>query len=77
VILTVFPDAVDVNLAVTTTDHSEPERGKSGLIALTVVARDSMGETMAKPYFSYFQPHFPARVFQTKAEARDWLKAYA
>ena len=77
VMLTVFPDAVDFDLAVTTTDHFELERGKSGLVALAVVARDSMGETITKLYFSYFPPHFPTRVFQTEAEAHDWLRAYA
>jgi hypothetical protein len=76
VMLSVFPDAIDFDLAVTTTDHFEPERGRGGLVALAVVAKDSMGETIAKLYFSYFPPHFPARVFQTEVEAREWLKAY-
>ena len=76
VMLTFFPERIDFDLAVTTTDHFEPERGTGGLIALAVVASDIMGETIAKLYFSYFPPHFPAQVFNTEASAREWLAGY-
>ncbi|MBK9175124.1 MAG: STAS/SEC14 domain-containing protein [Flavobacteriales bacterium] len=73
VMLTFFPEGMDFDLGVTTTDHFQPERGSSGLSSLAVVARDSMGEAIAKLYFSYFPPHFNARVFKSEADARAWL----
>lgn len=73
VMLTILPEGMDFELAVTSTDHFEPERGSSGLCALAVVAGDGMGEAIAKLYFSYFPTEFPARVFHDEAEARAWL----
>jgi len=76
VMLSFFPEGIDFDLAVTSKDHFEPERGHSGLIALALIASDAMGVTIGKLYFSYFPPHFPARVFKEEASAREWLEQY-
>jgi len=73
VMLTFLPEGMDFELAVTSTDHFEPERGSIGMRALAVVAGDGMGEAIAKLYFGYFPTEFPARVFHDEAEARAWL----
>lgn len=73
VMLSVLPEGLDFKLEVTTNDHFEPERGDTGLRALAVVALDSMGEAIAKLYFSYFPQVFATRIFTSEAEARTWL----
>ena len=75
VMLSVLPAAMDFDLGVTTNDHFLPERDKSGLRALAVVVNDSMGEAIAKLYFSYFPQLFHTRVFHGEQEARAWLHA--
>lgn len=73
VMLSFLPEGMDFDLAVTSTDHFEPERGRIGMRALAVVVGDAMGEAIAKLYFSYFPPEFPARVFHGAQQAREWL----
>jgi len=73
VMLSIIPEGIDFELAVTSTDHFKPERGKSHLVALAVVVSDGMGEAIAKLYFSYFPTDFPARVFHEERAAREWL----
>lgn len=73
VMLSVIPEGIDFELSITSTDHFKPEEGKSGLRALAVVVSDSMGEAIAKLYFSYFPTEFPARVFNDEATAQAWL----
>lgn len=73
VMLSFLPEGMDFDLAVTSTDHFKPERGSTWLRALAVVVGDGMGEAIAKLYFSYFPPEFPARVFHGEQQAREWL----
>lgn len=73
VMLSIIPEGIDFELAVTSIDHFKPERGKSHLMALAVVVCDGMGEAIAKLYFSYFPTDFPARVFHEERIAREWL----
>lgn len=75
VMLSFLPEGMDFELAVTSRDHFEPERGQIGMRALAVVVGDAMGEAIAKLYFSYFPTEFPARVFHQEGEARAWLGA--
>lgn len=75
VMLSFLPEGMDFELAVTSRDHFEPERGQISMRALAVVVGDAMGEAIAKLYFSYFPTEFPARVFHDEREAREWLSA--
>lgn len=73
VMLSILPEGLDFNLEVTTADHFEPERGETSMQALAVVAMDSMGEAIAKLYFSYFPQVFATRIFNSESDARTWL----
>lgn len=73
VMLSILPEGLDFKLEVTTSDHFRPEKYDTGLKALAVVAMDSMGEAVAKLYFSYFPQEFPTRIFPSEEQARTWL----
>lgn len=73
VMLSVFPQEIDFDVQITSSDHFAPERGKETLIALAVVANDSMFEMVSRLYFAYFPQVFNTRVFSSEQDARNWL----
>jgi len=76
VMLSIFPQEIDFDVQITSSDHFAPERGKETLTALAVVANDSMFEMVSRLYFAYFPQVFNTRVFSSEQEARNWLLVY-
>ncbi|MCC7501570.1 MAG: hypothetical protein IT229_03515 [Flavobacteriales bacterium] len=73
--LSVFPEGIDFDLAVTTHDHFKPEKEKLQLVALAVVAHDTLAGTVVQLFFSYFPQVFTHAIFENEAEALSWLRA--
>jgi hypothetical protein len=73
--LSLIPDDVDFELAITQQDHYAVNRPKDPLLAWAVVARGAMLDMIAKLYFSYFPQTFPVLTTNDEAEARAWIAA--
>lgn len=71
VMLSVFPEHLDFELAAATTDHFGQRADR--LAALGVVAGDTVMEMITKLHFSYYPPTFAMRIFSDEGEARAWL----
>lgn len=74
VMLSVFPDRLDFDLSVATTDHFGRRRPEDRITALAVVAMDNVMELVAKLHFAYYPPSFALRIFNREDEARVWLQ---
>jgi hypothetical protein len=73
--LSLIPEDVDFQLAITQQDHYSASRGNDGLIAWATVARGAMLDMIAKLYFSYFPQTFPVLATANEKEARAWIEA--
>lgn len=73
--ISIIPDDVDFELAVTQQDHYAANRGRDPLIAWAVVARSSTLDMIAKLYFSYYPQMFRVLTTTNEAEARAWINA--
>lgn len=73
--LTVFPEGIDFDLAVTTRDHFKPEQDNLQLVALALVAHDTLAGSVVQLFFSYFPQVFTHALFENEAEALSWLRA--
>jgi hypothetical protein len=73
--ISLIPDDVDFELAVTQQDHYSANRSSDPLFASAVVARGSLLDMIAKLYFSYFPQTFPVLTTNDEVEARAWIAA--
>jgi hypothetical protein len=73
--LSLMPDDVDFELAVTKVDHYAISRASDPLLAVAVVARGPMLDLVARLYFSYFPQAFPVLTTSDEHEARAWIDA--
>lgn len=73
--LSVFPADIDFELEVTTTDHFGPEREQGTLVALAVVANDTLAASLSRIFFTYYPQVFRTAVFTDEAVALAWLRA--
>jgi hypothetical protein len=73
--LSVFPPDIDFELQVTTTDHFGPERAQGTLVALAIVANDTLAASLSRIFFTYFPQVFRTGVFTDEEEALAWLRS--
>ncbi len=72
--LSVFPKDIDFELEITTRDHFQPERERNTLVALAVVAHDTLATSLSKLFFSYYPQVFDTAMFEGEVEALVWLR---
>lgn len=73
--LSIFPADIDFELEVTTNDHFGPEREQGTLVALAVVANDTLAASLSRLFFTYYPQVFRTGVFTSEEEALAWLRA--
>lgn len=73
--LSIFPADIDFELEVTTSDHFGPEREQGTLVALAVVANDTLAASLSRLFFTYYPQVFRTGVFTDEVEALTWLRS--
>lgn len=74
--ISIIPDDVTFERAITEQDHYAAERGVDPLLAWAVVACGAIAEFVASKYFSRFPQGFPVLTTQDEDEARAWIRAF-
>lgn len=72
-VLVLVPPDAELDIAVISMDHYHVNESAEGLRAVAIVSETLMMETMARLYAAYFPPMFRLEVFNSEADAREWL----
>jgi hypothetical protein len=72
-VLAVFPQEMDFEINVMTTDHYAERNLGNCTRALALAANSITNEHIANIYYAYFPQPFNTKVFATDVEARKWL----
>jgi hypothetical protein len=73
-ILVVIPADADVDVAVINIDHYKVNRSARHVISMAMVVGNMLAETLLSLYNAYYPPQFPLKIFNSEAEARDWME---
>jgi hypothetical protein len=73
--ISILPDDIRFDPQILKVDHYVEDRPRDPLIAWAVVACSTVGELVARNYFSRFPQDFPVITCADENEARAWIEA--